>query len=546
MLHRFAKGLLSRHKYIVRPKVVVADELGALVVALAQRVDFEKVELEVYKGDVVPDVVCYLGEARLYIEFKVTHAVDDRKRRKLRSHDASVMEIDLSSYRSRPLTELETVILESAPRTMIQSKLLERGDLKLADRQAKKRDAMRREAQALVGLWRRPVDPAPVESDWYQECQKYGLDKLEKTRPVGRTAFNVDGRSWRLWLLWNICFKKASGSAGSWTTRLKDIKWVKDDDLVTGKPELLHMIRAEIDKGFQTAVEEVDGYLKELVERGCLVLSQQIGYHVANPFRQRLEKAVARVDLPINRRTRIESDVTQLLRHVTDEERDAFDPAGWLERYCGDKGITSGALLSGPADPFDMLMATLSRLRACVVANRIPDARDLISLPLSGFFERRDRKNKVRAEQARIAEELEAKRRSAQRAQDVEQKAFSWMRPLAFDWLHRSLLIEGVIDRPAAHAERSPAAYAEVIDLLRVEAEAWRNWEQFEQERSLWSGRLRDAVRRVYATEALADAWMNSSHRDLGLKRPSEVCIDESTFNRCVAILPAGKQRRTK
>lgn len=546
LLHRFAKELLSKHRYIVRPKVVVADELGPLVVALAQRVDFEKVELEVHQGDVVPDVVCYLGDARLYIEFKVTHAVDDRKRRKLRSHDASVMEIDLSSYRSRPLTELETVILESAPRTMIQSKLLERGDLKLADRQAKKRDALRRDAQGLVSLWRRPADPAPVESAWYQECLKYGLDKLEKPRPVGRTAFNIDGRSWRLWLLWSMCFKKASGSAGLWAMRLKDMKWVKHEDLVRGKPEFLSMIRAEIDKDFQTAVEEIDGYLEELVERGCLVDNQQVGYHIANPFRLRLEEEVARVDLPINRWKRIEADVAQLLRYVPDQGQNEFVLDDWLERYCLEQGLTIAGLLTGPDGPFDLLTAGLAKLRTCVVTNRIPEAHELMALPLVDFFDRRDRENKIRAEQARLAAELEGRQRGVERAQEVERNALSWMRPQAFAWLERDVQIEGITDKPAAHAERSPAAYAEVIDLLRAEAEVWRNHEQFERARSLWLGRLRDAVRKVYATEALVDAWMNSSHRDLGLKRPSEVCVDENTFNRCVAILPAGKQRRTK
>lgn len=63
LLHRFAKDILAREKYIMRPAMSARDELGLLELKPAGKVAFDRVELELGQGDVVPDVVCYRGSA---------------------------------------------------------------------------------------------------------------------------------------------------------------------------------------------------------------------------------------------------------------------------------------------------------------------------------------------------------------------------------------------------------------------------------------------------------------------------------------------------
>lgn len=136
LLHLYAKNILDQHKTITFPGIVLYDRHGPLPVTKSQKITFEHIQLEKHLGGVIPDVVAHIGGRQLFIEFKVTHKCPPEKLEKLRQFDVGVLEIDLSGLRDRPLSELHDAILHEAPRTVLQSRVLERAEAALKKREA--------------------------------------------------------------------------------------------------------------------------------------------------------------------------------------------------------------------------------------------------------------------------------------------------------------------------------------------------------------------------------------------------------------------------
>ena len=49
----------------------------------AKKIDIDRVELEKWYSDVIPDVVVYAGGKQFFVEIYVTHAIDEGKLKKL-------------------------------------------------------------------------------------------------------------------------------------------------------------------------------------------------------------------------------------------------------------------------------------------------------------------------------------------------------------------------------------------------------------------------------------------------------------------------------
>ncbi|WP_137819139.1 competence protein CoiA family protein [Pseudomonas sp. 2FG] len=62
-------------------------------------------EVSQAQGSFKPDVIFEVGDHQLFIEIRVTHAVDDEKKTKIRNHGVSVIEIDLSQLEPEMLQD---------------------------------------------------------------------------------------------------------------------------------------------------------------------------------------------------------------------------------------------------------------------------------------------------------------------------------------------------------------------------------------------------------------------------------------------------------
>lgn len=113
-LHLAAKDIISKAKKLCIPAIYVQfpnsyknDEL----ICEAKEIAIEKVELEEFLDDIVPDIVVYSNGEKFFVEIFVTHCIDDVKLEKLRKRNIPTMEIDLSKETNTISVEALTNIL---------------------------------------------------------------------------------------------------------------------------------------------------------------------------------------------------------------------------------------------------------------------------------------------------------------------------------------------------------------------------------------------------------------------------------------------------
>lgn len=117
-LHLLAKDILLEEKRILLPKVQInfyAHDGSHKEVEISNEkfLELDNVVLEKKQGEIIPDVIAYCGNKKLYIEIYVTHKIDDNKRNRIIKDDVSTIEIDLSEvdrYISKDM--LKKILLE--------------------------------------------------------------------------------------------------------------------------------------------------------------------------------------------------------------------------------------------------------------------------------------------------------------------------------------------------------------------------------------------------------------------------------------------------
>lgn len=100
-LHLLAKEILFECKEITIPEVILdfskyGGTYKIIKIADSKRISLDKVVLEKKEGDVIPDIIGYCGNKKLFIEIYVTHKIDENKYEKLKKLDISTIEINLS------------------------------------------------------------------------------------------------------------------------------------------------------------------------------------------------------------------------------------------------------------------------------------------------------------------------------------------------------------------------------------------------------------------------------------------------------------------
>lgn len=94
ILHLLAKDIFKEYNNIQLPKVSYGDNH----IQDEQIFYYDDCLLEEKRGDIIPDITLKGKEENLYIEIKVTHAIDEYKLNKIKELNIPVLEIDLSDY----------------------------------------------------------------------------------------------------------------------------------------------------------------------------------------------------------------------------------------------------------------------------------------------------------------------------------------------------------------------------------------------------------------------------------------------------------------
>lgn len=101
-LHLKAKEILARRKEIMLPSVLVrlsgANGHGKRALFPAKRLPLDEVRVEAGEPGFVPDLTVTSGGRSMFVEVRVTHAVDAVKLARMRKSGAAVLEIDLSKH----------------------------------------------------------------------------------------------------------------------------------------------------------------------------------------------------------------------------------------------------------------------------------------------------------------------------------------------------------------------------------------------------------------------------------------------------------------
>ena len=107
-LHLLAKEIISKSQKFTIPSVYVEfhSYKEKEYISQSKEITVDRVELEKSFGGIIPDIVIYCGEKKLFIEIFVTHKIDEEKLNKIKSAGISTIEVDLSKM-DREMTDIE-------------------------------------------------------------------------------------------------------------------------------------------------------------------------------------------------------------------------------------------------------------------------------------------------------------------------------------------------------------------------------------------------------------------------------------------------------
>lgn len=133
-LHLAAKEIIASAKEMTIPQVRVIFPKGckpSILIHESMVVKIDRVELEKRFDDIIPDIAVYSGNKKFFVEIFVTHAIDERKLKKVKDMDISTIEIDLSKMTDFSEIELTKVVLGNNPRktwkyNRVEEKLLQK------------------------------------------------------------------------------------------------------------------------------------------------------------------------------------------------------------------------------------------------------------------------------------------------------------------------------------------------------------------------------------------------------------------------------------
>ncbi|NGO51055.1 hypothetical protein [Allomesorhizobium camelthorni] len=531
-LHKFAKAVLAKALWIRLSALDATDGRNSLEVVREQEFHFESAMLEQRVGEVVPDVVCQKGDRILHVEFMVTHECGPDKLAKLRVMDIGAIEIDLSGYRDQPLESLEQAILSDAPRSWLHNPRTASAHARLAAMERDRIEVQERRIRAMLAKLPQPVSGSP--GVWEAKAMEFGLEPaIVYNEPV--TGFLVSDREWRSFVLLELAMPGTAFTHKQAFDAFKKQGWIADNfayvskedaaiiQRVTGRKQLSPWLAL---RNFLSKLER-SGVLKQGSEHDELIAGRGFQF-LTQPRKDELER-------PYKRTEQLKLLTDQVMARIhTVSLKDQFDFDGWLISEVGEGIVPKEAIADDEA--FEILVHRLKTLRD-EMAEYPPRPNEAIGLPVMEEIAIRAEAKQMAAAQKEADEKKRKELEASKRVNDVLVAACS-----VFDidvvtaWLDTSLEeLEG--DTPREAAMSSSRGWTNAMMAL----ESWKmdRLRKFDQER-----RRRDLIDKLYRQARTAyrdisrgDLWVRSSNHCLDGKRPEEHCIDQQTFDECLALL---------
>ncbi|MBY3181367.1 hypothetical protein HFO24_06740 [Rhizobium laguerreae] len=551
-LHILGKEIIARHGRVTMPETWMTDMDGKRrLVTPLQSIVLTDVRLESAEGDLIPDIVAISPDGRrLFIEIKNTHGCPPEKLEKLRSMDVDVLEIDVSGYRAHALDDLDEVILDLAPRMVIQSAALRAMAIRIADERAAREETRQTDAGHRIAIYRdRQMQHSPRAAELADEMIALGFAgqmDLDDTKP---SAFRVQRRQWQAAILYRLGVTAYPDKVGAvaMLERLRERKWPKPElDFMSS--EDTNWIAKHIAPDFKSAYEEVASYLKRLQKAGLVHEDMRSRYYMSEVRRDTISRAARERSRPTVRRQELDDALEEIRDLVASADEEWVHVDAWLEERAGELGTSVGDLLQQDDGRFDHLMGTLKTIRTSILRmqrfEQDEPPEDLAGLPLAGLFLRLGM-TRLEAQEREELERAERIRHKAEaRISDAVQAAIGVFGDPA-SWLDKPLL-DSDGKTPRELAAENPSGLGEVLDAIAA-VRARRMVEQrAENLKATALEKLRAEVARVIPRQDLVELWMRQSWSQLGGARPQEFCVDECTLFRCLEVLTEtqGAQKR--
>ncbi|MDH6650191.1 UNVERIFIED_ORG: hypothetical protein M2312_004862 [Rhizobium esperanzae] len=554
-LHILGKEIIARHGRVTMPETWMTDMEGRRrPVTTRQSIALTDVQLEVAEGDLIPDIVAICPEGqKLFIEIKNTHGCPPEKLEKLRSMDVDVLEIDVSGYRAHALDDLDEVILDLAPRIVIQSAALRAMATRIADERAAREETRQTDASGRIAVYRdRQMENSPRAAELADEMIALGFADYMDLDDMKPSAFRVPRRQWQAAILYRLGVTVYPDKVGAvaMLERLRERKWPKPEvDFMSSDDT--NWIAKHIAPDFKSAYEEVAGYLRRLQKEG--VVHEDMGgrFYMSQEGRDTISRAARERSRPTVRRQELDDALEEIRDLVVRIDTSVMptellaslegwvDVDVWLEGQASDLGTTVANLLQQDDGRFDHLVGTLKTIRTSIIRmqrfqqDEAPE--DLAGLPLERFFlglqiarfdaqERaeKERDDRLRREaEDRVSEALKAANR-------LVSDPITWLdtvRPDSGGKTRRELAADSLVGLGKVLGDISK------IRALRTEEQLVENL------KTTALDKLRAAVSRVMPGQDHVDLWIRQSQPQLGGARPQDFCVDENTLARCLDLL---------
>lgn len=539
-LHKFAKKTLAAALRLKLPGLRESDGRNSLDVVHEGDFVFDSAVLEKRHGEIVPDVVCRRADRILHVEFRVTHACGPEKLARLRTLDVGSIEIDLSSYRDKPLDTLAEAILSEAPRAWLHNPKVSAARSKLAEIEWKRLEQVEAQGRDLLAA---EAEIAQVEREagaWEEGAGEHGLGSAVAAHGFA-IGFLVREEEWKSFTLIEYGLAAKNGfTRKDVFAAIKARDWI-DERFGFVSDDVADSMRRQAAQNVRVPWEAVGDFLAAMQKSGMIITIDQRG-NLAGGKRlfESVRHAKELKERPQNRTVQLRDVVATIISLVREDFRDGFDFDTWFS-LPAPAGVIAADIVLGDEDGWLEYLGEFERLLGGM-SRHPPLVTDHLGLPVMKETNARQESYRL-GEERRSREAAEkAEREASDREANLLRSVEAAMGNSAAGWMSAGQDTLGGVS-PAAMARRSQADFWKAVDALDRWKEDVREQTKREDRRDKAIASLRAAARANYKRDDLAELWLRQPQRSLDGVRPVDHCIDDSTLQACLQLLPAKARR---
>lgn len=546
--HLWAKAELLKARKVFLPAATSAYPGVELELQAARWFEFVDIEVEVRRGDLIPDLVAKTigadGELfEFWIEVYVTHKCGAPKIAKIKAAGPEAIEIDLSRFRtSYDAAAIREALLEGPRRHWLHNRAIEadfeeRTKRAEADRARKEAEA-RRKTEALIQAFRdaRAIAPSAADKATVARIEALGLSDV-----IGLTAprpFAVPEKVWQA-IVWDKLVVPPL-AAGKSPPPLKPSealsilrRYVPPGLSGIIDRDQINAVKA-IEPGFVAPLDALTTYFRALERKGDFWCLDFPKWHVSGPRQAAIRAHFEAKREAIKQTKALRRRIENLLNQSPEKVRIDLDI--WFEQPCL-KGVSPSGLIGMGDTGWRRLDEAVRDLERMVTGAPVDD---LLGLPLAPIrAEAVLRKAQADAEEARRQAERAAKE-ADDRVAALVVLAEHRLGAVAQTWLSSGpeggpSFRELAAQSPAGLTKAQNALWVKVAHLAD-EAEKARRFSLNLAEISRRAGLFYDDVKKAL--------FLNTTRRELGGKAPKDAVADDEGLRASLALLPRKPERR--